>query len=169
MSRVSARCRLALAGLLLATLAACASLRPGSAAIEPEAIVDEIWRDPAISESRLRSSLPTPELRHIAATMEARLAWLRPWLDLGAVGLDAEGYLLLTDAERIPPDQRIEVREWVAEDNADRVALYRAAASADAKGRSEAEFRALFSQVWQSRAAPAWRTDTLADRAADPL
>lgn len=169
MSGASARCRLALAGLLLATLAACTALRPGSAAIEPEAIVDEIWRDPAISDARLRSSLPTPELRHIASTMEARLAWLRPWLDLGAVGLDPDGYLLLTDAERIPLDQRVEVREWVAEDNADRVALYRAAASADAKGRSEAEFKALFSQVWQSRAAPAWRTDGLSDQASDPL
>ena len=169
MSGASARCRLALAGLLLATLAACTALRPGSAAIEPEAIVDEIWRDPALSDARLRSSLPTPELRHIASTMEARLAWLRPWLDLGAVGLDPDGYLLLTDAERIPLDQRVEVREWVAEDNADRVALYRAAASADAKGRSEAEFKALFSQVWQSRAAPAWRTDGLSDHASDPL
>ena len=169
MSGASARCRLALAGLLLATLAACTALRPGSAAIEPEAIVDEIWRDPALSDARLRSSLPTPELRHIASTMEARLAWLRPWLDLGAVGLDSDGYLLLTDAERIPLDQRVEVREWVAEDNADRVALYRAAASADAKGRSEAEFKALFSQVWQSRAAPAWRTDGLSDQASDPL
>ena len=169
MSGASARCRLALAGLLLATLAACTALRPGSAVIEPEAIVDEIWRDPAISDARLRSSLPTPELRHIASTMEARLAWLRPWLDLGAVGLDPDGYLLLTDAERIPLDQRVEVREWVAEDNADRVALYRAAASADAKGRSEAEFKALFSQVWQSRAAPAWRTYGLSDQASDPL
>ncbi len=98
----------------------------------------------------------TPAISQIKSGMQARHAQLAPHYASGAVGLGADGTVALRDASAVPLAQRQAVQGLVAQENADRAALYREIAHANGHPEWEADIRNTFAQRWIERAQPGW-------------
>jgi uncharacterized protein YdbL (DUF1318 family) len=88
--------------------------------------------------------------------METRFTELAPYFGSGAVGVAADGYLAVRDANLVPLADRNKLRTLVANENADRAALYREIALANKQPQWEAQIRAVFAQRWAARAQAGW-------------
>jgi uncharacterized protein len=98
----------------------------------------------------------SPAIRKLVASMESRHGQLEPYYTSGAVGLTADGLLEARDPNAVPLAERNQVRKLVADDNADRNALYREIASANGHPEWEPDIRATFAQRWIARARAGW-------------
>ncbi|WP_374340208.1 YdbL family protein [Methyloversatilis sp.] len=98
----------------------------------------------------------TPAIGQVRASMQARHAQLAPHYASGAVGLGADGSVVLRDANAVPLAQRQAVQGLVAQENSDRAALYREIARANGHPEWEADIRAVFAQRWIERAQAGW-------------
>jgi uncharacterized protein YdbL (DUF1318 family) len=98
----------------------------------------------------------SPEITRLTKNMEARFDELAPWLDSGAIGLSADGFLAQRDANAVPLAERNNVRNLVANENADRAALYREMASINKQPQWEPQIRAVFAKRWIARAKAGW-------------
>lgn len=98
----------------------------------------------------------TPAITQIREDLHNHFHELRDYLVSGAVGLTWDGLLAVRDASAIPLDQRQAVNALVAEDNKDRLALYREIARANGHPEWEEEVRTTFAQRWIDRARPGW-------------
>lgn len=98
----------------------------------------------------------SPEIQRLTDSMEARFPDLRAYYDSGAVGLVADGYIVLRDPNIVPLAERNKVRTLVANENADRAALYHEIAVANGKPEWEAQIRGVFAKRWIARARAGW-------------
>lgn len=98
----------------------------------------------------------SPEIQRLTDSMESRFPDLRPYYDSGAVGLVADGYIVLRDPNIVPLAERNKVRTLVANENADRAALYHEIAVANGKPEWEAQIRGVFAKRWIARARAGW-------------
>lgn len=98
----------------------------------------------------------SPEVKRLSGSMEARFPLLEPLLNSGAVGLTADGYVAMRDGANVPLAERNGVRTLVANENADRAALYREIALANGQGQWEAQIRSVFATRWIARAKAGW-------------
>lgn len=98
----------------------------------------------------------TPAINAVQQAMQKRHAQLAPLYAAGAVGLGADGNVVLRDANAVPLAQRAQANALVAAENADRAALYREIARANGHPEWEADVRKTFAQRWQDRAQPGW-------------
>ena len=98
----------------------------------------------------------TPAISQIRSSMQARHAQLATHYASGAVGLGADGNVVLRDANAVPLAQRQAVQGLVAQENADRAALYREIARANGHPEWEADIRSTFAQRWIERAQSGW-------------
>jgi uncharacterized protein YdbL (DUF1318 family) len=109
---------------------------------------------PAAAEANVDVSTPT--VRALTASMQARHGQLQPHYGSGAVGLGADGRLVLRDAAAVPIAQRRAVSQLVAEENRDRDALYREVAVANGHPEWEGQVRETFARRWVANARPGW-------------
>lgn len=166
-------------------LAACVTVNvyfPASATEKAaDRIIDDIWgpqKEPAKPETSSASGylliaaldfvmpraeaaepnidISSPEIRRLTASMEARHSRLLPYLSSGAIGLTADGQMAPHDPNLVTLAERNKVRGLVADENADRIALYRQIAVANGNPQWEAEIRSVFSERWIARASPGW-------------
>lgn len=100
--------------------------------------------------------IDTPAVRALTAAMKQRHDQLEPHYGSGALGLAADGNLVLRDAALVPLPQRAAVNALVAAENADRAALYREIARANGHPEWEAQIRATFAQRFIERAPAGW-------------
>ncbi len=100
--------------------------------------------------------ISSPEIARIKTQMERRFAELRPQLDAGVIGLSADGFIAVRDPAAVPLAQRNTVRTLVANENADRAALYREIATANGQPQWEAQIREVFAGRWIAKAASGW-------------
>ncbi len=98
----------------------------------------------------------SPEISRLKAQMENRFSELKPLLDDGSVGLTADGYLAVRDPASIPLARRNAVRTLVANETADRAALYREIANANKQPQWESQIRTVFASRWIAKAAVGW-------------
>lgn len=98
----------------------------------------------------------SPEVKRLSGAMEARFPLLEPLLSSGAVGLTADGYVAMRDGANVPLAERNNVRALVANENADRAALYRELALANGQAQWEAQIRSVFATRWIARAKAGW-------------
>ncbi len=96
------------------------------------------------------------EVNRLKTQMARRFVDLGPWLDSGAVGLAADGYLAIRDAAAVPPEAINTLRTVVANENADRAALYREIAAANRQGKWAGQIRGVFATRWIALAQPGW-------------
>jgi len=101
-------------------------------------------------------NVSTPAIRTLTASMESRHAQLERYYSSGAVGLTADGLIAVRDAGAVPLAERNTVRKLVADENADRGALYREIASANDHPEWENDIRSTFAQRWIARARGGW-------------
>ena len=77
-------------------------------------------------------------------------------LDSGAVGFTHDGMVAMHDAAKVPLSQRAQANSAVADENRDRVALYREIADANNHPEWEPRIRATFAKGWIEKAHAGW-------------
>lgn len=110
----------------------------------------------AHAQSEPNIELSSPEIARLKAQMENRFAELKPQLDSGVIGLTADGDVTVRDPAQVPLASRNAVRALVANENADRAALYREIARANGQPQWEIQIRNVFASRWIARAAAGW-------------
>jgi len=88
--------------------------------------------------------------------MEARHAQLRPYYDSGAIGMQADGLIVLRDPKPVPLEARNLVKKLVADENGDRNRLYAEVAQANAHPEWEPDIRRIFAASWVGNAPSGW-------------
>lgn len=156
--------------LAVVTLAACATTPLVFPAASAEDLADRtihaIWGGgPVIAEMPPPTSgdiavatldASSKETTRLKTQMARRFTDLRPLFDNGAVGLTADGYIAVHDAVLIPEDSRNAVRTIVANENADRAALYRELAAASQQPKWAGQIRDVFANRWIAGVASGW-------------
>src|SRR3546814_10457745 len=84
---------------------------------------------------------------------------LKPELDAGVIGLSSDGFVAVREPDRVPFADRPRLRALVANENADRSALYRQIAVSNGEPGWQTPLRDVFAQRWIVRAAPSWRSE----------
>jgi len=98
----------------------------------------------------------TPGVMALKQSMQARFGQLSGFYTSGAVGLTANGMVILRNASAVPLASRQAVNGLVAAENRDRNALYGEIARANAHPEWEPDIRNTFAQRWIQRAHPGW-------------
>jgi uncharacterized protein YdbL (DUF1318 family) len=111
---------------------------------------------PPASAEEPNLTISTPAIEKLTNSMRARHAQLEPYYQSGAVGLTNDALITVRDANAIPLDERNVVRQLVAEENADRNALYREIARANGRPEWEDNIRSTFAGRWIANARPGW-------------
>jgi uncharacterized protein YdbL (DUF1318 family) len=173
---------LSLLPILLATACVTINIYFPAAAAEKAAdrIIEEVWGSeppaapPADKEqTRLQPSwldwlvrpahaaeadlnVSSPAIDRLTASMRARHATLEPFYASGALGLTADGLVVLRDAAAVGVRERNAVKKLVADENADRNALYQEIARVNGQPQWEADIRSTFARRWVDNAPPGW-------------
>lgn len=128
---------------------------------EPEAFQDAAGRllvsalDLLVSPAHAQSpdiDIRTPAINALRASLRARNDQLRPHFRSGAIGLTWDGSVAVRDLKQVPLRERARVQQLVAEENADRSALYREIARANGHPDWVDEIRETFARVWVEEA-----------------
>ncbi|MDX1433961.1 MAG: YdbL family protein [Gammaproteobacteria bacterium] len=114
------------------------------------------WLVPAAHAQQADLNIATPAIEKLEAAMKQRHAALAPYYASGAVGLTADGFVAVRDANAIPLQARTRVNQLVAEENRDRAALYREIAIANGHPEWQDQIRETFARQWVERAQPGW-------------
>ncbi|MGK2872209.1 MAG: YdbL family protein [Alphaproteobacteria bacterium] len=148
-------------------------------------IIDDVWRGEATKPGAVapppQSRLPTrllfavldfavtpaqaaqpdidvssPEVQQVKASLEARFSALKPYFESGAVGLTGDGLVAVRDANAVSLAKRNAVKALVADENRDRMALYREIANANGQPQWAGQIQSVFAQRWVAKAQPGW-------------
>ncbi len=98
----------------------------------------------------------SPAIRQITASMESRHPDLLPHYQSGAIGLTRDGQVRLREQSAVPLAERNRVRQLIADENADRQALYRQIAVANGHTEWEDDIRRTFAERWVANARSGW-------------
>ncbi len=107
--------------------------------------------------------ISSPSIKQLTSSMESRFPDLVPYLESGAIGIGINGFIETRDASLIPLPKRNAVRTLLANENADRSALYREIAQANGKAEWETQIREVFAKRWIARAKSGWYVQTSVD------
>ncbi|MGH8203253.1 MAG: YdbL family protein [Burkholderiales bacterium] len=108
------------------------------------------------AEAQADIDVSSPAIRALTASMKSRASQLEPHFGSGAIGLTSDGLVEIRDANAVPLADRNKLRKLVADENADRNALYREIASANGHPEWEADIRATFAERWVANARAGW-------------
>lgn len=112
-----------------------------------------------IAEARAQEAdidISTPGINALKAAMRARHGQLRPYYESGAIGMAANGLLVVRDASAVPLRERNAVNQLVAEENRDRNRLYAEVARANGHPEWEPRIREIFARQWVANAPVGW-------------
>lgn len=98
----------------------------------------------------------SPAIHSIATSLKARFHQLRPFYVSGAIGLTHDGLVAVRDLGVVPLAQRTQLKKLVADDNADRKALYHQIAIANDHPEWEQKIRSTFATRWIEREHAGW-------------
>jgi uncharacterized protein len=101
-------------------------------------------------------SIDSAAIRQLRASMKKRFPALVPFYNNGSIGIQASGMLVVRNANAVPLKDRNTVNKLVAAENADRVKLYQAIASANGHPDWADDIRSTFAKRWISNAQSGW-------------
>jgi uncharacterized protein YdbL (DUF1318 family) len=111
---------------------------------------------PAAEAAEPNIDISSPAVQQIKSSMESRHGSLAPHYSSGAVGLTNDGMVAVRDANAVPLAERNTVKQLVADENADRRALYREIAVANGHPEWEGDIRKTFAERWVAKAQGGW-------------
>jgi uncharacterized protein YdbL (DUF1318 family) len=114
------------------------------------------WLIPAAGAQQANLDISSPTIGKIEASMRARHGRLLPYYQSGAIGLTDNGLVAVRDAKAVALSARQSVKQLVADDNRDRMALYREIAAANGHPEWEAQIQSTFARRWIDRAQSGW-------------
>ncbi len=100
--------------------------------------------------------ISSSEIQAIKDQMAARHENLSPYYNNGAIGIKNNAFITLKNSGAVPLKMRKRVTNWVAEENQDRLALYREIARENGHPEWEDNIRSIFASRWISRAKGGW-------------
>lgn len=101
--------------------------------------------------------IESPQINAIKQRMVQRQReHLADWLDAGAIGLDNSGLIAIRDRSAVSLAERRQLEQVVAEENADRRAVYREIAVANGHPEWEERIRETFAERWVANARGGW-------------
>ncbi|MDT8449309.1 MAG: YdbL family protein [Wenzhouxiangellaceae bacterium] len=99
----------------------------------------------------------TPQINVIKQRMAQRhRQYLEAWYQAGAIGLNNDGLVSIIDRSAVGLAERRKLEQVVAEENADRRAVYREIAIANGHPEWEERIRQTFAERWIANARPGW-------------
>lgn len=102
-------------------------------------------------------SISTPAIETIQSRMDERFdRHLRQYFDAGAIGLTNDALIAVRELSAVPLSERNRVQQLVADENADRRAVYREIAVANGHPEWEGRIREIFAERWIQRARSDW-------------
>jgi len=101
-------------------------------------------------------NIQSPAIRTIRASMEARFPKLKPFYGNGGVGMTNGGLIEVRDLNVVALRDRKTAKTLVADENRDRIALYREIARANGQPDWEADIRKTFARRWIDNAPAGW-------------
>jgi len=105
--------------------------------------------------------IDTPQIESIKQDMAARQRnHLAGWFEAGAIGFSNDGLITIRDRSAVGLAERRDMERVVAEENADRNAVYREIAVANGHPEWEAEIRDTFARRWIANARAGWYYQT---------
>lgn len=137
--------------------------KPGAAAVPPQsslpsrvvlAALDFVIAPAQAAQPDIDVS--SPEVQQVKASLEARFSALKPYFESGAVGLTGDGLVAVRDANAVPLAKRNTVKALVADENRDRMALYRQIANANGQPQWAGQIQSVFAQRWVAKAQSGW-------------
>lgn len=117
-------------------------------------LIISAWAALAFAQGNLE--IDTPAISALKSSMQQRHTRLAPFYDSGAIGLTDQGLVAIRDAAAAPISQRGELNRLVAEENADRRALYREIAQANGHPEWAADVQNTFAQRWIDKMPSKW-------------
>lgn len=111
---------------------------------------------PAAQAAEPDINISAPAVRNIVSAMEARHSALKPYYESGVLGLTRDATITIRNMGSVSLAKRNELKQLVAEENADRNALYREIAVANERPEWEPKIRAIFAERWISKAQSGW-------------
>lgn len=133
--------------------------RPGvQPTFNPVAILAGILVPSAHAQSQsMNIDIESPQINAIKQRMvERQREHLSGWLDAGAIGLDNSGLVEIRDRSAVSLSERRQMEQVVAEENADRRAVYREIAVANGHPEWEERIRETFAERWIANARSGW-------------
>ena len=139
----------------------------GGSAAEPEQTSVPAWGSmliarvldlavPPVYAQQPDINISTPGINRLRSMMTERHTALEPYYSSGAVGMDNQGLITIREQDSIPLRERNTAKMLVADENRDRLALYRELAEANGHPEWETEIRATFSRRWVANAPGGW-------------
>lgn len=101
-------------------------------------------------------NVSTPEIRAIKQAMKDRTSVLKPLLQGGQLGLNADGLLAIRDLTGLSLRSRSQAKRLVGEENDDRLRLYREIARANDFPDKADEVKDVFAESWRQQASAGW-------------
>lgn len=102
-------------------------------------------------------NIDTPQIQAIKERMAVRQReHLAAWFDVGAIGFSRDGLVEIRDRSAVGLADRRNLERVVAEENADRNAVYREIAIANGHPEWELEIRQTFARQWIANARSNW-------------
>jgi len=109
------------------------------------------------SQQSVNIDIESPQINAIKQRMtERQREHLATWFEAGAIGLDNTGLVEIRDRGAVPLSERRRMEQVVAEENADRRAVYREIAVANGHPEWEQRIRETFAERWVANARPGW-------------
>jgi len=143
-------------GALLSRPGASGDGRVASRSFNPVALLAGIVIPSAHAQS-VNIDVEGPQINAIKQRMvERQRQHLAAWLNAGAIGLDNTGLIEIRDRSAVPLSERRQMEQIVAEENADRRAVYREIAVANGHPEWEERIRETFADRWIANAREGW-------------
>ncbi|MEN1727944.1 MAG: YdbL family protein [Pseudomonadota bacterium] len=102
-------------------------------------------------------NIDTPQIESIKQRMAGRQSsQLAGWFDAGAIGFSNDGLVEIRDRSAVSLSERRNLERVVAEENADRNAVYREIAVANGHPEWEGDIRDTFARQWIANARAGW-------------
>src|SRR3546814_9596522 len=128
------------------------TLPQNDAAWTADRYIASVWMLPAEAGPASQLTMRSMEIDRLRAQMQNRYVELKPELDAGVIGLSSDGFVAVREPDRVPFADRPRLRALVANENADRSALYRQIAVSNGEPGWQKPLRDVFAQRWVVRA-----------------
>ena len=119
-----------------------------------EAVLDLLV--PNVYAAQPNIEVSSPAINQLKSAMQARYSQLVPFYNSGAVGLGANGLIVLRDPKAVSLKDRNTVSQLVAAENRDRNALYDEIARVNGHPEWAQEIRSIFDKRWVANAPAGW-------------
>jgi uncharacterized protein YdbL (DUF1318 family) len=175
-------CAVGLAGL---ALAACVTINvyfpAGEVRDAADQVIDDVWKPgaegagggpgtgmlhfagavldlvvPTAQAADVNIDISSPPVKKIRDSMSTRHKQLAKYYGSGAIGLTQDALIDVRDLSAVPLPERNALRKLVADENADRQALYREIARANGHPEWEGDIRQVFAKRWIDKKQPGW-------------